>query len=102
MARVVITGMGCITAVGNDVAAFGASLFAARSGIRASSEPADGLHFTRTATVEGFRAEEWLLAGQRPVADRTAAFAVAAARQAATQSGMVAAHPGESVAVVFG
>ena len=102
MGRVVITGMGCVTAMGNDVAAFGASLFAGRSGIRASSEPADGLHFTRTATVEGFRGEDWLLAGQRPVADRTAAFAVAAARQAVTQSGVVAAHPGESVAVVFG
>lgn len=101
MARVVITGMGCITAMGKDVAAFRESLFTGQSGIRAMAD-SRGLHFSRTATVEGFDSDAWLLAEQRPVADRTAAFAIAAARQAVSQSGVVAAHPGESVAVVLG
>jgi nodulation protein E len=101
MARVVITGMGCITAMGRDVAAFRESLFAGRSGIRTMTD-AQGLHFSRTATVEGFDSEAWLLAEQRPVADRTAALAIAAARQAVSQSGVAAAHPGEEMAVVLG
>lgn len=102
MARVVVTGLGCITPVGNDVAAFRASLFAGRSGIRPIAETFPGLHFTRTASVQDFRPEDQLLAAQRPVADRTAAFAIAAARQAVAQSGLVRAHPPDAIAVVFG
>jgi 3-oxoacyl-(acyl-carrier-protein) synthase len=34
MTRVVITGAGCITPIGQDVASFGENLFAGRSGIR--------------------------------------------------------------------
>lgn len=102
MTRVVITGLGCITPVGNNLAAFRESLFAGRSGIRPISESFSGLHFTRTAAVQDFRPEDHLLASQRPVADRTSAFAVAAARQAVTQSGLVAAYSPGTIAVLFG
>ncbi|HEX4038912.1 MAG TPA: beta-ketoacyl-[acyl-carrier-protein] synthase family protein [Acidobacteriaceae bacterium] len=102
MARVVITGMGCITAMGKDVGSFRENLFAGRSGIRTMPEPRAGLHFTRAATVEDFRPEEWLLSAQRAIADRSSAFAIAAAREAAEQSGIVKAHAAETIAVVFG
>jgi 3-oxoacyl-[acyl-carrier-protein] synthase II/nodulation protein E len=102
MTRVVITGCGCVTAIGNDVASFADSLFAGRCGIRERPDPPPGLHFTRTATVQDFRPEDWLLPSQRQLADRTSSFAIAAARQAVTQSGLVAAHPADSLAVLFG
>ncbi len=102
MTRVVITGCGCVTAIGNDVASFADSLFAGRCGIRERPDPPPGLHFTRTATVQDFRPEDWLLASQRQLADRTSSFAIAAARQAVTQSGLIAAHPADSLAVLFG
>jgi len=102
MMRVVITGAGCITAIGQDVASFTENLFGGRSGIREMADlPAD-LHFTRTAVVEDFRQEEWLTASQRSIAERSSAFAIAAARQAVQQSGLVAAHPCEAIAVIFG
>jgi 3-oxoacyl-[acyl-carrier-protein] synthase II/nodulation protein E len=102
MKRVVITGVGCITPIGQDAASFGESLFAGRSGIREMTDRPPDLHFTRTATVEDFRQEEWLTASQRQIAERSSAFAIAAARQAVTQSGIVAAHPSDSIAIILG
>ena len=54
MRRVVITGMGCITPIGHDVASFEENLFAGRTGIRDMSDPPPGLHFSRTAAVQDF------------------------------------------------
>jgi nodulation protein E len=102
MKRVVITGMGCITPIGHDVASFEENLFAGRTGMREMSDPPPGLHFTRTAAVQDFPQAELLTAAQRQIADRTSAFAIASARQAVTQSGIVAAYPSESIAIVFG
>jgi nodulation protein E len=102
MKRVVITGMGCITPIGHDVASFEENLFAGRTGIREMTNPPPGLHFTRTAAVQDFPQAELLNAAQRQIADRTSAFAIASARQAVAQSGIVAAYPSESIAIVFG
>jgi 3-oxoacyl-[acyl-carrier-protein] synthase II/nodulation protein E len=102
MTRVVITGVGAITPIGQDAASFGDNLFAGRSGIREMADRIPDLHFTRTAAVKDFRQEEWLTASQRQIAERSSAFAIAAARQAVTQSGNVAAHPADSIAVIFG
>jgi 3-oxoacyl-[acyl-carrier-protein] synthase II/nodulation protein E len=101
-ARVVITGVGCITPIGQDAVTFQENLFAGRTGIREIPDRPPDLHFTRTATVEDFRQAEWLTASQRPIAERSSAFAIAAARQAVAQSGIVAAHPADSVAIIFG
>jgi nodulation protein E len=102
MTRVVITGAGCITPIGQDVASFGENLFAGRSGIREMTDRSPELHYSRTAAVEDFRQEEWLTASQRQIAERSSAFAIAAARQAVSQSGLTRAYPGDSVAVIFG
>ncbi|MGC2300290.1 MAG: beta-ketoacyl-[acyl-carrier-protein] synthase family protein [Acidobacteriaceae bacterium] len=102
MKRVVITGTGCITPIGHDIASFEENLFAGRTGIREMSDPPPGLHFTRAAAVQDFPQAELLTAAQRQIADRTSAFAIASARQAVAQSAIVAAYPSESIAIVFG
>jgi len=106
MTRVVITGAGCITPIGQDVASFADSLFAGRSGIsEIANRPLD-IKFGRAGTVEDFPQQEWLTANQRQVAERSSAFAIASARQAVEQSGLLAArltvHSGDSIAVIFG
>ncbi|HEY1498930.1 MAG TPA: beta-ketoacyl-[acyl-carrier-protein] synthase family protein [Acidobacteriaceae bacterium] len=102
MTRVVITGTGCITPLGQDVASFAESLFAGRSGITEMTDRPPELHFTHTARVEDFRQTEWLTASQRQIAERSSAFAIASARQAVQQSGVLAAHTGDRIAVIFG
>ncbi|MFP5228451.1 MAG: beta-ketoacyl-[acyl-carrier-protein] synthase family protein [Acidobacteriota bacterium] len=102
MTRVVITGAGCITAIGQDVSAFAENLFAGRTGIRKMADRPADLRYSRAATVPDFHPPDWLNASQRQIADRTAAFAIASARQAVQQSGIVGAHPGDASAVIFG
>lgn len=102
MTRVVITGAGCITSIGQDVASFAESLFAGRSGIREMANRPTDIKFARAGTVEDFRQEEWLTANQRQVGERSSAFAIASARQAVQQSGLLTAHSGDSIAVIFG
>lgn len=102
MKRVVITGAGCITPLGQDVASFGQSVFTGRSGIRAMVDRPADLRFSRAGTVEDFPQQEWLTANQRQIAERSSAFAIASARQAVQQSGIVAAYPGDAIAVIFG
>jgi 3-oxoacyl-[acyl-carrier-protein] synthase II/nodulation protein E len=102
MTRVVITGAGCITPIGQDVASFAENLIAGRNGIREMTDRPPELHFTHTARVEDFRQLEWLTASQRQIAERSSAFAIAAARQAVQQSGVLAAHAGDRIAVIFG
>lgn len=102
MTRVVITGAGCITPMGQDVATFAENLFAGRSGIREMPDRPADLRFSRAATVEDFPQQEWLTANQRQIAERSSAFAIASARQAVQQSGIVAAYPGDAIAAIFG
>jgi nodulation protein E len=102
MTRVVIVGVGCITPLGHDAAAFAENLFAGRTGIREMTNRPPDLHYTRTATVEDFRQQEWVTASQAQIAERSSAFAIASARQAVQASGLLSAHPRDSIAVIFG
>ncbi|GAA3759327.1 beta-ketoacyl-[acyl-carrier-protein] synthase family protein [Terriglobus aquaticus] len=103
MRRVVVTGAGCISAIGNDVATFAENLFAGRTGIADLTDfPAGDLRFSKVAAVRDFVASEWVSAAQRQVAERTAQFALAAARQAISASGLLASISGEDVAVILG
>ena len=52
--------------------------------------------------MEDFRQLEWLTASQRQIAERSSAFAIAAARQAVQQSGVLVAHAGDRIAAIFG
>jgi nodulation protein E len=103
MMRVVLTGAGCITAIGQDVGTFCSNLFSGNSGITdIEGIAADELHFTRVASVRGFRPSDWLLASQTKLAERSSQFAIAAARQAIASSGLMGAYAGDEVAAVFG
>jgi nodulation protein E len=103
MKRVVITGAGCITAIGNDVASFSNNLFAGNTGIRPiENTPAGQLRYSKTANVCGFVASDWLLASQVQLAERCAQFAIASARQAISAASLMKAYSGDDVAVILG
>ncbi len=104
MNRVVITGMGVISPVGNDLNSFGDSLFAGKSGIGPIT------HFDPTdykckvaAEVRDFAPEAFGIdRGEARRMDRFTQFAVAAAAQAAEDSGIVGAVAPERLGVYVG
>jgi 3-oxoacyl-[acyl-carrier-protein] synthase II/nodulation protein E len=103
MRRVVLTGGGCITAIGQDVDRFRANLFAGVTGIREMQDVSPGeLHFTHVAGVPDFASADWLTASQTKLAERSSQFAIASARQALSASGLMKAYGGGDVAAVFG
>jgi nodulation protein E len=111
--RVVVTGLGCITPIGNTVEAFRESLYAGRTGI-AAFEPSfvgmagadPGLRFKTTAKVQDFdpvhHPEQHLTSGVIISADSSAQFGIVAARQAATESGFLQHYDPGAVAIVTG
>lgn len=101
--RVVITGAGCVTAIGNSVAEFGDALFAARSGIvPLGPQPEPGLSFRCAAQVQGFHAEELLEPQLFQFSERSSQFAMVAARQAVQDSQVLSGYSREAMAVVMG
>ncbi|NYF90968.1 beta-ketoacyl-[acyl-carrier-protein] synthase family protein [Tunturiibacter empetritectus] len=113
MNRVVVTGLGCITPIGNTVADFRTSLFAGTTGIapfppypEAPARPADdktqGLRFTQTAAVKDFDPRQHLESGILTATDRTVHFAVVAARQAAAESQLTSRYAPDRIAIVVG
>jgi nodulation protein E len=109
MHRVAITGMGCVTPIGNTVETFAEALFAGRTGISAF-DPAfpgmlgedPGMRFTRAARVKGFDAREHLSSGVITSTDSSAQFGIVAARQAALASGLTAAYDRAGIAIITG
>ncbi len=96
MRRVVITGMGVISPLGHDVATFRDNLFAGVSGIGHLTFPHKGHEVTfPAAPVVGFDPATWIDPKKIPLMDRFAQFAVASARQAFADSGLVL-EPDES------
>ncbi len=111
MNRVVVTGLGCITPIGSTIDQFRSSLFNGISGIgplRAFPEAPSGdplnpnLRFTRYAEVKDFDPTPFLSSGQIVASDRSAQFAILAARQAVEQSGFMQAHSPERIAILTG
>lgn len=87
--RVVVTGVGAISALGHDVSAFWESLVDGRSGIGplALVDPS-GLRFQNGAEVRGFTPEQHFDRRQLAQYDRFCQFAVVAAREAVAASGL--------------
>ena len=103
MRRVVLTGAGCITPLGHNVAEFARSVEAVQTGIRPMEDVKPGdLHFAQTASVQSFHAAEWLTVAQSQIAERSSSFAIAAARQALAQAQLAKAYAGDEIALVFG
>jgi len=110
--RVVVTGLGCITPIGNSVGEFRESLYAGRSGI-APFDPnfpgalADsGLRFKTTAKVRNFdpvhTAAQQLSSGVLVSSDSSAQFGIVAARQAAAESELGRHYDPSATAIITG
>ncbi len=108
MNRVVVTGLGCITPIGNTVSTFRDSLFSGRTGIEPfppypeAPGPTQGLRFTQSARVKDFDPRQHLDSGIVAATDRTTHLAIVAARQAAAESQLTAHYSPEQIAILVG
>ncbi len=107
--RVVITGLGCLTPVGNTPAAVWQSILTNETGISPFTLagippgiPDPGLRFTRTGQVKDFHPEAHLPSSQLLTTERAAQFAIVAARQAATESHLLTHHTPDRIAILTG
>ncbi len=104
MRRIVITGMGVISPIGQNVETFRQNLFKGTSGI-------ESVGFTYrnnevrfpAAPVKDFKAEDWIDPKKSSLLDRFSQFAVAAALQAVRDSGITfTEETAERTAVITG
>jgi 3-oxoacyl-[acyl-carrier-protein] synthase II len=87
--RAVVTGLGAITPIGNDVATFWDSLTAGRSGVaRITSYDPSAEEVQIAAEVKGFDPRDWIDFKAARRMSRFSQLAVAAARQAIDDSGL--------------
>ncbi|MBV9834370.1 MAG: beta-ketoacyl-[acyl-carrier-protein] synthase family protein [Alphaproteobacteria bacterium] len=102
--QVAVTGLGCISALGPDVAAFWAGLSAGRSGIQALEfEGAEELHVKIGGQIKRFDASAHFSPAKLPFLDPFAQFALVAAREATKDAGLTAAElAGPRTAVILG
>ena len=89
MERVVVTGVGVISALGNNTEEFRASLFAGRSGIAPLTLVDPNLfRFTNGAEVHGYDVRSHMDERTADLMDRFAQFAVIAARAAVSDAAL--------------
>jgi 3-oxoacyl-[acyl-carrier-protein] synthase II len=101
--RVVITGMGAVTPLGNDVASTWKALVAGASGAGAiTSFDTAGFPVRFACELKGFEPADWLDRKQVRRLDRFAQMMVAAARQAEADSGIEIAREPERIGVAAG
>ena len=91
--RVVVTGLGAITPVGNDVATTWRSLIEGRSGTAPITKfDATNFPVKFAAEVKGFNALDFMDRKEAKRADHYTQYAVAAAKQAMTDAGLANGH----------
>ena len=100
--RAVVTGLGAVTPIGNDVATYWANLTAGVSGVATIALfDASDLEVRIAAEIKGFEPKDWMDFKQARRVSRFAQIAVAAARQAIEDSGLeIGDHNRDDVAVV--
>ncbi len=87
--RVVVTGLGCVTPVGNDVASSWASLLAGQSGIATITKfDASAFACKFAGEVKGFKTEDYLNSKEVRTMDTFIHYGIAAAEQAVRDSGL--------------
>lgn len=87
--RVVVTGLGCITPVGNTVADAWANLIAGRSGITAITKfDASNMACRIAGEVKGFDLESYMSVKEARTMDTFIHYGIAAAHQAVIDSGL--------------
>ncbi len=102
MRRVVLTGIGAITPVGNDVATFWDSLVRGRSGIaRITRFDPTGYETQVAGEVRGFDAAQYLDRKEIRRTDRFTQYAVGAATQAIRDASLDIGKEGERVGVAI-
>ena len=101
--RVVVTGLGAITPVGNSVSETWTSLLEGRCGIGPITL-FDTTDFKAKldAEVKDFNPRDYMEKAETLRSDRYAQYAIAAATQAVEESGVIGTLPPERVAVYFG
>ncbi len=88
--RVVVTGMGAITPIGNTLSEYWAGLMAGRSGIGPITQFDASHHTCRIAgEVKGFDPEDYMDRKDAKRMDRFAQFAIAASKQAVADASLV-------------
>lgn len=104
MRRVVVTGLGCISALGHSVGTFWDALTEGRSGIgRITAFDPTPLLAKMAAEVKDFDPTRWVDEKQAALLDRFAQFAIAAADEAVRDAGLSFSDGlGERTAVVIG
>jgi len=89
MRRVVVTGLGAITPVGNDVPTMWRNLLAGRSGIgRIAAFDPDGFSSRIAGEVKDFDPSQYLFPKEIKRTERFVQFAIAASKQAVTDAGL--------------
>ena len=91
--RIVISGLGCISALGPDVAAFWDCLANGRSAIAALSGVESDIRISVGAQVGSFQPETYFSKEDLTLLDRFSQFAVLAAREAIEDAGLSANSP---------
>lgn len=101
--RVVVTGLGAVTPLGNNAAVTWESMKNGKNGIAPITLfDTAGFRATLAAEVKGFDPGEYLAVNEVLRTDRYAQFAVAAADQAAGESGIRGTVEPERFGVIFG
>jgi nodulation protein E len=89
MRRVVVTGVGVLSSIGNSVAQFGESLRAGRPGIGPIAQvDTSRLRFRNAAEIQGFEPNKYFSESQLTWLDRFAQLGIVAARDAIADSGL--------------
>jgi len=102
MHRVVITGLGCLTPIGNTPADLWQSLLEGRTGISPLTSPLDPtLKFSQAGQIPTLPLET-LSNTQLQTSERCSQLAILSARQAAQQSALTQHYPPERIAVILG
>lgn len=103
MNRVVITGMGAVTPIGNDVESFWQGLCSSKCGIGTITKfDASEFKVSVAAEVKDFDPSQYMDKGELRKFDPFCQYAMAAAAQAVGQSGIQGSLPGEEIGVYFG
>ena len=100
--RAVVTGLGAVTPIGNDVATFWTNLVAGVSGVASITQfDASAEEIRIAAEVKGFDPKDWIDFKQARRMSRFSQLAVAAARQAIDGAGLkIGDHNRDDIAVV--
>ena len=102
MRRVVITGLGCVTPIGNTPEDVWQSVLQNQTGIRPLQTNFPGLKFSNVGEVRGFDASSHLSSTQIQTTERAAQFAVVAARDAAQDARVCTAYEPDRIAILTG